>query len=193
MESITGVILAGGRSRRFGKNKAFALVNGRPLIECVVEQMQSLFPRILISTNSPEEYEYLNLQTTKDIFKEAGPLGGIHACLSIIEDPYAFFVACDMPFLNPALIQGITAHRKNFDIVVPRMKGKPEPLHACYSRTCLAALKKIIRKKEFKIIRFYEMVRVYYMEEEEIRRFDPDLSSFRNINTQEDLKNCKPQ
>lgn len=190
MEPISGVILAGGRSRRFGKNKALELLKGKPLIEHVIERMKRLFPRILLSTNSPKEYEYLNLETVRDIIKGLGPIGGIYSCLSVIQDPYAFIAACDMPFLKADLIRGMLARRFGFDVVVPRVKGKVEPLHGCYSRRCLGEMKKNIQKKEFQIIRFYEKIRVYYMEEEEIRKFDPDLSSLRNINTLKDLKDC---
>src|SRR3989339_729492 len=102
---VTGVILAGGKSRRFGKNKSFIQIDGTPLIERVVTVMGSVFEHRLLVTNTPEEYAYLGLPMVQDLIKGIGPLGGIYTGLETIADDAGFFVACDMPYLNADLVR----------------------------------------------------------------------------------------
>jgi molybdopterin-guanine dinucleotide biosynthesis protein A len=105
LEGVTGVILAGGKSTRYGTNKAFAEVHGTKLIERVVQTMERLFERLLLVTNTPHEYAYLKLPMEEDIIKGLGPIGGIHTGLETISDEAGFFVACDMPYLNENLLR----------------------------------------------------------------------------------------
>ena len=104
LSDITGVILAGGKSSRFGSNKALAIVDGKPLIQHVADLISSLFAECLLVTNTPAEYEFLSLPMTHDRYRDSGPLAGIHAALLKIRTPRAFVVACDMPNLSQELI-----------------------------------------------------------------------------------------
>jgi molybdopterin-guanine dinucleotide biosynthesis protein A len=192
-KGVFGVILAGGRSLRFGREKALVRVDGVRLIERVVGVMKPLFGRIVLVTNTPAEYAYLNLPMYGDLIRDLGPLGGIYTALTVIPGDAAFFVACDMPFLNLGLIQYMLRVRSGFDAVVPRVAGNLEPLHALYGKSCLSSIKKLIEAGEYQIFRFFHDVSVRFVEEKEIRRYDPDLRSFYNINRPQQLKGLRQE
>ena len=100
IKDVTGVILAGGKSLRYGRNKALVKIDGIPLIERVINVMGSLFRHLILITNTPHEYSYLKLPMHEDLIKGLGPLGGIFTALMTIRNEAGFFVACDMPHLN---------------------------------------------------------------------------------------------
>jgi molybdopterin-guanine dinucleotide biosynthesis protein A len=185
---ITGVILAGGESRRYGRNKALEKINGIPLIEMVIGVMQSVFRHLILITNTPDQYSHLKLPMHEDLVKGLGPIGGISTALTAIPDDAAFLVACDMPFLNRKLIRYMVENRSDFDVVVPRVSGKMESLHAVYAKQCLPAIRKLLDSHEYQVIRIFSEVSVRYIEENEIRGFDPELKSFLNINEPQELR-----
>jgi molybdopterin-guanine dinucleotide biosynthesis protein A len=187
-EDVAGVILAGGKSRRYGENKALVAVNGVPLIERVANVLGSIFHRVVLVTNSPDEYKHLHLPMFEDMVKGLGPLGGILTGLSVIKEEAGFLVACDMPFLNAALIRHMSQMRGTFHAVVPRIRGDLETLHALYNTKCLPIIWRFIHAGEYQVFRFFQEVTVRYVEEDEIRSHDPDLRSFININRPEDLR-----
>lgn len=184
---VTGVILAGGKSSRFGSNKAFALIDGTPLIERVLAVLKGLFPENIIITNSPGQYRHLGVSMHEDIIKGAGPLGGIYTGLSAIHTQWAFVAACDQPFLNPALIRHMLGLMDGHDAVVPRMDWKIEPLHALFSRRCLEPVERLVKKGSYQVIGFLSEVRVKYIDAEEIGLFDPHFRSFVNVNRPEEI------
>ncbi|RLF57301.1 MAG: molybdenum cofactor guanylyltransferase [Thermoplasmata archaeon] len=185
---VTGVILAGGKSSRYGSNKALVKVNGTPLIEKVTEVIHSVFQKVVLITNTPGTYAYLQLPMYEDLIKGLGPLGGIYTGLTVITTEAGFFVACDMPSLNSDLIRYMVGCRKDFDAVIPRIAGKMESLHALYAKPCLPAAKRLIDSGNRQVIRFFPEVSVRYVEEKEIRAFDPHFSSFFNINRPEEKR-----
>ena len=187
IRGITGFILAGGKSTRYGSNKAMAEVDGQRLIERVVTVVESVFEHLVLITNTPEEYAYLHIPMIQDIIKGLGPLGGIYTGLENLSDDAGFFVACDMPFLNAPLIRHMAQVRGQFDAVVPKIDWMLEPLHAIYTKGCLPALKALIDSQQYQIWRFFEKIAVRFLEEDEIRVFDPSLRSFFNINRPEEL------
>jgi molybdopterin-guanine dinucleotide biosynthesis protein A len=186
-KDITGIILAGGKSLRYGTNKALVEVDGIRLIERVIRVIQPLFEKLMIITNTPREYDYLRIPMHEDIIKGLGPLGGVYTGLNIMSTESGFFVACDMPFLQGDLIRHMVEIKADFDAVVPKVDWKIEPLHAIYTRNCLPAVKKLIDANGYQIIRFFDNVRVRYVKEEEIRSFDSELKSFLNVNSPEEL------
>jgi molybdenum cofactor guanylyltransferase len=188
IEGITGIILAGGKSSRFGSNKALARFNGTPLIERVTTVMGRVFKNLIIITNSPFEYSYLKIPLYQDIIKGMGPVGGIYTGLDVLDDNWGFFCACDMPFINEGLVRYIAGLKEGFDAVVPKVDWKIEPLHALYSKGCLNAMKDLIDKKEFQTIKAFNNISVRFVEEEEIKKFDPELKTFLNINKQDELE-----
>jgi len=186
--NITGVILAGGRSSRFGSNKALALVDGKPLIQRIADLMSSLFPECLLVTETPAEYEFLSLPMTHDRYKGCGPLAGIHAALLQISTPRAFVVACDMPNLSPELIQYLCRiNGQNYDVIIPWLEQGQEPLFGIYHKSSLAAINSCLQQKDCQIIRALASLQVRRVSEQEILAITGDLACFKNVNRPEDL------
>jgi molybdopterin-guanine dinucleotide biosynthesis protein A len=193
IQGITGVILAGGKSFRFGKNKALIKINGTRLIERVARVMGSIFEHVILISNTPHEYEYLHLPIYQDKIKDLGPIGGLYTGLNVIENKAAFFVACDMPFLNEELIRYLIQVKESYDAVVPRIDWKIESLHAIYTKQCLPAIHHSIALKNFQLITFLNKVHVKYIEEDALKLFDPELRSFMNINRPDELTGIQKQ
>jgi molybdopterin-guanine dinucleotide biosynthesis protein A len=191
IQGITGIILSGGKSSRYGMNKALASFKGTTIIERVVRVMNSLFHKTILITNDPKEYTYLNLPVYPDIIKGIGPVGGIFTGLESMTDPIGFVVACDMPFLNPDLIRYMISRKSGYDAVVPKVGWKIESLHALYHRDCLPAIRENIKTGVYQAIQFHIKVRTLYIQETEIRRYDPELRSFYNINRPQELQEAR--
>jgi molybdopterin-guanine dinucleotide biosynthesis protein A len=187
VSDIAGVILAGGKSSRYGSNKALAELNGEPLIERVLGVMGSVFNDLILITNSPEEYAYLKLPMKEDLIKGLGPLGGIYTGLESISHDAGFFVACDMPFLNEGLIRHMLSIGGDYDAVVPKIDWKIETLYTLYRKSCLPAIKNLIDSKTYQAKRFFQRIRVRYVDQNEIIAFDPQLRAFANVNRPEEM------
>jgi molybdopterin-guanine dinucleotide biosynthesis protein A len=186
--NITGVILAGGQSRRFGSNKALAAHGGKPLIQHVTEIISSLFSSCLLVTNTPETYSFIGIPMIGDIYLDMGPLAGIHAALVNIKTDWAFVTACDMPRLNPVLIKylcGLAAEQ--FDAVTPWPAGGPEPLYGLYHKKCLPIIEKRLQKKQVAIHKALAELSVRRVDDEEMRGIGGYRNTFHNINRPEDL------
>ena len=184
---VAGIILAGGKSSRYGSNKALASVKGVRLIERTVRVMKAVFHDVLLVTNTPAEYAFLDLPMVQDLIKGLGPIGGIYTGLETISEKAGFFVACDMPFLSEGLIRRMAKVRESFDAVVPRMGWMLEPLHALYTKNCLPVIKASIDARQYQIAKCFHNLRVRYVEREELLAFDPELMSLFNINEPKDL------
>ena len=133
LSDITGVVLAGGRSTRFGRNKALVLWQGQFLIQHVINALASVFDECLLVTNTPEIYTFLNLPMTIDLYNNLGPLAGLDAALHHCRTPWIFTSACDMPTLSPKLITFLCSLAENgADAVIPWPANGPEPLCGLY-------------------------------------------------------------
>jgi len=186
-EHITGVILAGGMSTRYGENKAFLQIGGVRLIERIAEEMKGIFHQVILVTNQKRDFGYLKLPIVEDLVKGLGPIGGIYTGLSAISEQAAFFVACDMPLLYTGLIRYMVEIMDAYEAVVPLVGKWVEPLHAVYARSCLTAIKTLIDEKSYPVRLFYDRVHVRYVREDEIRRFCSPEEAFLNINTPEEF------
>lgn len=186
---VVGIVLAGGKSSRFGSNKALQPIQNECLIQKVIEQLDGLFEGILVVTNRPESYAFLRCSLVKDRIEGLGPLGGIYTALRQIYPCKAFVFPCDMPLLNRDLIRYmLEVSRDGYDILVPQVgEGLYEPLHAIYGPKCIPAIEELIAQNRLRIFYLYSRVRVRYVKPEEIRSYDPELSCFLNINTREEL------
>lgn len=185
---MTGIILAGGKSRRVGKGKALLKIGDKRIIEMVVEKLEATFDDTLIVTGSPFNYQFLGVKVIRDIVPEKGPLGGIYTGLLSSKSEYNFICACDMPFLNTRLLKFMASEVTNCDLVVPVVGGFVEPLHSIYSKRCLSAIKSHLEVDDLKVKNFFSEVKCRYLSEDLIRRYDPDLLSFLNLNTPKMLK-----
>ena len=180
---MEAVILCGGQSSRMGRNKAFLLVEGRPLIERQIEALRPLFDRILLATPSPAEYEHLGLDVAAEAWPGRGSMVGIYSGLRAVTGDAAFFVACDMPFLNTPLVRFMVALSPGNDVVVPRSPRGLEPAHAIFSKRCLGPMEAQMAQGDFKIIHFFPQVVVREVTEAEVRRCDSSGLALVNINT----------
>ncbi|HWU39116.1 MAG TPA: molybdenum cofactor guanylyltransferase, partial [Candidatus Acidoferrum sp.] len=184
---MTGVVLAGGQSTRMGTNKALLEFDGTPLIERLVRTIRPLFREIAIVANDADAYVYLGVPIWSDRVPGKGALGGIYTGVYHSVFPQTFCIACDMPFPNPAVIASLRDLAPGYDVVVPHTADGYQPLHAVYSKTCLASMEGMIRDDRLKIDRLFSVVRLRTVEEEELRPLDPSLLCFVNVNTREEL------
>jgi molybdopterin-guanine dinucleotide biosynthesis protein A len=187
-QTITGVILAGGKSRRMGQNKALMSLGGVRLIDRVVGVLREVFPSLLMVTNSPEVYADLRLPMVGDVFLEKGSLGGIYSAVYYASTPYCFVVACDMPFLQSAVIRYLIDQLAGYDVVIPDIHGEMQPLHAIYSKACLPPIHRCLEANRLKIVGFLPEVRVRTVTAADIQLLDPDLLAFQNLNTFEEFQ-----
>jgi len=183
---VTGVILAGGNSSRMKSNKALLPFQGELFIERIYRQLASIFPDIILVTNTPELYSFLPCPTVADIFPGRGSLAGIHAGLSNSKTPYIFAVACDMPLLNTALIRRLVASIHDQDIVIPEGSEGLEPLHAIYGKEALPVMEEALARSRVKIVDCCERLRSTILARDVVAEIDPEFLSFRNINTPEE-------
>jgi len=183
----TGIILAGGKNLRMGQNKAFLEVQGERIIDRIKRIFVDLFDEVMLVTNSPRDYLDLNLRIISDLYRERGSLAGIFTGLFHASFSHAFVAACDMPFLNPALIAHLVGLSPGYDIVIPRTEDGLQPLHAVYSRKCLPFMEDLLREGNLKILDFFHRVKKREVPAGEMIPLDPHLSSFLNLNSPEDL------
>jgi molybdopterin-guanine dinucleotide biosynthesis protein A len=180
---VTGVVLAGGASRRMGRNKAFLDLGGRPLIEIVIERVAAACAEVLVVSGDVDPYLELGVRVVEDRFPGVGVLGGLHAGLETAANDLTLAVGCDMPFLEPALLRAYAGWADGVDAVVLRQDELVEPLHGAYRRSCLPAIENAILSGRRRVVSFFSRVDVRYVTPEEVYPFDPEMRSFRNINT----------
>jgi len=190
-DSCSAIILAGGKSTRIGTDKACLRLSGlTPLINRVAERLRGLSNDVIVVT-SGQKYPGLDVSWTSDVYADSGPLGGIHAGLLAARNQYALVVACDMPFLEPRLLEYMAGIPRTYDILVPRLKTGVEPLHAIYSKHCLPAIEKRLQRKCLPTLELLEDVDTWYLTEKTIRAIDPLLRSFYNVNSWENVRNAE--
>ncbi|NIN67699.1 MAG: NTP transferase domain-containing protein [Anaerolineae bacterium] len=188
---ITSILLAGGRSARLGRDKAFLQVNGQLLIERILRRLGQVSEETIIVANEVDRYEQFEGIVIADVYPGKGALGGIFSGLKRAANHHSLVVACDMPFLNVSLLRYMQGLAADYDVVIPRVGGLTEALHAIYSKNCLPFMERQLQMGDLRIIRFFPQVRVRYVEQEEIEAFDPEHLSFFNINSQEDLDRAR--
>ncbi|WP_051309570.1 formate dehydrogenase accessory sulfurtransferase FdhD [Desulfogranum japonicum] len=183
---VTGVILAGGESRRMGSNKSLLPLDGARFIDQVYRRMESLFNEVIIVTNTPDIYKEIPCRKVPDMYYAQGSLAGLHSGLTHARNEKIFVAACDMPFISPAVVKEICAHGDQGDLVIPYSSNGHEPLHALYSKSCLPAMEQVLDAGQKRIISFFDKVKRVKLPASTIRRHDPDEKTFKNINTPED-------
>lgn len=190
-EPASAIVLAGGRSTRMGRDKAFMPFRGRPVVETVIAVLEKVFEEIIVVTDRPGLYGHLRVRGVRDVFPRAGPLGGIHTGLVASTTHSNFVAACDMPFLHAGFIRHMLASSRDLDALVPRIGGYLEPTHAVYTKNCIIPIEKMIASRNLAVRSFFPLVRVGYLDEEEMRRFDPDLRMFTNLNTTREMSQAE--
>ena len=194
-EGVTGIVLAGGRSRRLGRDKAVETIAGQALISRVLDSLSHVAQELVVVVNDHERERELPLPdsviTAVDIYPDTGSLGGIFTGLTASGNQWGIVVACDMPFLNLELLEHLLAFREGHDLVVPVIDHRPEPTHAAYSKVCLPAIETRLRANDLKIAKFFDDVRAKYVSQRRVEEIDPGGLSFFNVNTEEHLTRAR--
>ncbi|HKZ71242.1 MAG TPA: molybdenum cofactor guanylyltransferase [Anaerolineales bacterium] len=209
MQSVSVIINAGGKSSRMGTDKALLDLGGQTMIERILAQTKGLGDQIIV-TNTPERYAHLGLPMAADVFPDKGALGGLYTAIHASTQPAALVLACDMPFVNRPLLEYMISLAPEFDAVVPRLspplplhthsmgeggpervRAEAEPFRAIYSKACLDPIHRALEAGKMRVISFFPENNVRWLEENEIKRFDPELLTFMNCNTQEELESVR--
>ncbi len=191
LEELTGIVLAGGHSSRFGTTKALIPWGNGNLIESVIEVIKPLFPNILVMVKDPDDFRSLSdkgVVVMKDMTKETHPLGGIFSGLSNIKTDSAFVCGCDMPHIQPGLIAAMWKVGKGFDAVVPVWGDRPQTLFGIYSTGCLGKIEEMIDNGRLKVYDLYSQVRTRFLQENEVKALDPRGLSFIDVDTIDDYQ-----
>lgn len=180
---------------RLGRDKVVEAVGNTSLLERVVSNLSLFNSDIIIVTAVkqflPQFIDYPKLRLVTDIYPGKGALGGIYTGLATSDSFYNLVVACDMPFLNQDLLCYMVQLADGFDLVMPRLGNLVEPLHAVYSKGCLAPMENLLKQGNLKVSDLLALVKVRYLDAEEIDQLDPKHLSFFNINTETDLETAQ--
>jgi molybdopterin-guanine dinucleotide biosynthesis protein A len=191
---LSVVIQAGGQSTRMGENKALKLFLGRPLIQRVIDRLAAIADELLITTNQPADYAFLDVPLIPDIEPGRGALGGLYTAIAAAHHPAVAVVACDMPFASALLLRMAAGLLEDeaMDVVIARTGEGFEPLHAVYRReTCLPAIQSAMQAEQWRVISWFPRVKVRTLTETEVQQYDPDHLAFWNLNTPEEFSEAE--
>ncbi len=191
-KDVTGAVLAGGMSKRMGRDKASLVVAGKPMLAHVVDSLCDVFDEVLVVAKDAARPMRPGVRVVSDVLPGSAALVGIYTALCEARTPYVFVMACDMPFVNPDLVRWMVQACQGRDAFIPRIGGNVEPLFALYSKKCRPVIETRLQVGDMRVRGFFQDVNVGYAEEDLLRRIDPDLRSFTNINTREDLQKGVP-
>lgn len=189
--NMTGVLVAGGQSRRMGRDKRFLELGGQSLLHRALSVLQGLFPEVLIALAEPlPQLTGQGYRVVLDLIPNCATLGGLYTGLASAGHPRIFAVGCDMPFLNPEVIRRLAGLGAQADIAMPRLATGLQPMHAVYSKACLPHLERMAGAQELKVQALAEVpgLTVKLAPEKDFLDADPQLLSFFNINTPADLE-----
>ena len=184
---VTGVLLAGGKSRRMGQDKALSRLAGSSLFERSWELLQQFFSTVIIAGDRPDLVNP-EISAVADIYPGSA-LGGLHTGLLAAATDWIFVAPCDMPFPDARIVKLLLQHRNGFDAVVPRTFEGYEPVFALYHKNCLPQMENMLRQNQFRIYDFYQRINIRYLDPPEL----PDgwQRSLINVNTPDDLARLK--
>lgn len=198
-DDITGIILSGGRSSRMGVNKSLLKIGSKTIIEHVVALMESLFHRVIIITNDPEEYSFLDVPLFTDIYSRMGPLAGIHSGLVNSVTKKNFILSCDIPLMTPQMIEYLVNYKTDKTITVARAEGFVQQLCGLYDKSCLKDAEKILKeetesenrnsdqkKRGCRVLSLLQLSGAEIIEAEDLPFYSPDL--YFNMNKREDYE-----
>ena len=191
IEDCTAIIMAGGDSQRMGTDKANVTLGEKTLLQAVIATMRQLFPQVIVSVRQPRPG--IDLPQVCDEQPNGGPLAGLAASLGKITTPWAFTVACDMPFVVPEVVELLAGYRLQHQAVVPVVHGHPQPLAAFYAAGCLAPLRVSLAAQQKSLRGALQQLDVRYVDEAEMLQADPHLRSFFDLDTPQDVEVAKNQ
>lgn len=183
---ISAAVMAGGKSRRMGQDKAWIELEGKPIVARVIDVLREVADEVLVVANDPRFAE-LGVRVVPDRFPEGGALGGIATGVGAAQHDRVLVAACDMPFLRADVWRLLVQRADGTDAVVPKVGGEYETLHALYTKACLGPMERALASGKMRIISFFGDVRVREVDEADLRALDPELRSLTNVNTPEEL------
>lgn len=186
---INAIILAGGKNSRMeGRDKAFLEIEGRPIVERLINKFKVLVDEIIVVTNNPQRYSAYPVKLVSDEKPGVGPLMGIYSGLKASSAGYNFVAACDMPFLDTGLVKYMIDSPHTYDVLIPEIDNQLHPLCGIYSRNCLAVIEEMLTQDRRDVRSIFPKLKVRYLAKEELVKFDKDLLSLVNINTKDEYK-----
>ncbi len=190
---LSGVVLAGGASRRLGVDKATLSFGGRPLLEIVVEKLAAVCAEVIVACGSRAggDKPPLPVRFVEDPIPGQGPLAGVQAALTAAPAEFALVVACDMPFLDPRLLAYMAGLPRRYQALVPRVGGRWHPLHAIYARSCLPIIDSLLAQGGNSLEELLSRLDVQALSEDELLRHDPQGLSLFNLNDDRDLARAR--
>ncbi len=190
---MTGLIIAGGKSRRLGIDKRFLNIGGRTCIQRVLDAYRGFFDEVLIVADSVQPFQSLGVRVVVDLIPGKAALGGLYTGLHYAAGERVFAAAADMPLITPAAIRIVLDQASDGDIVIPDLDGKLQPMHAVYSKACLPSLRTLVEAGTLKVqdLCHCPELRVQRIPQSAFTAVDPALRSFFNINTPDDLALAK--
>ncbi len=166
-------------------------IGGERLVEKVINDINQVSQEVLVVTSKEQLSTICSLdlqaKIVVDIYPGKAAFGGIYTGLAAASSNYGLVVACDMPFLNICLLDYLVRNSSGFDVVIPRVEGKIEPLHAVYSKNCLKQIDHLLEKNILQMLQLLDIVKTKYITDNEVNLFDPEHLSFFNINTLKDF------
>ena len=191
--AVTGLIIAGGKSRRLGFDKRFLDIGGRTCTQRVLDAYRGIFDEILIAADAVEPFQSLGVRVVVDLIPGRATLGGLYTGLHYAAGERVFAAAADMPWINPAAIRIVLDQAHSGDIVIPDLEGQLQPMHAVYSKTCLPFLRALVEANSLKVQDLCNCpdLRAHRIPQTAFTAVDPELRSFFNINTPDDLIQAK--
>ena len=195
MRAVAGAIIAGGAATRLGgQAKAALVVEGCSIAERSLEALRGAFSRVLVVANDPAPWASLGVEIVPDspLNRDAGPLAGVHAALvATVGHAGVVCVAGDMPFVAPALLALLRDHAPAADALVPRVNGRPEPLLARWGAACLPVVEARLAAGARAVHAVFDAVATTWLDEPALRAVDPELRSFINVNTPDDVSRVR--
>ena len=184
----SAVVLVGGKSSRMGSSKAFLRFDDEPILVHIVRALRRMFSEIIVVAAPEQELPSLPVMVVRDEVAHQGPVGGLCYGLKATGSDFSFVTSCDVAFVNPELISYLVSRIPECDVVVPHWQQRPQPLHAVYRRSVLPLLEDQLERGQLRPIHLFDRVRTCTVDEDTIRRFDPDGLSFLNMNTPQDYE-----
>ncbi len=186
---LSGIILAGGGSRRLGTDKAKLAFGDRTLLELIVDRLSSVCDELVVASGpySAQDATKLKLRIVEDNIPGVGPLAGVQAGLIATSTEFSLVVACDMPFLSRDLLEYMAGLPRRYQALVPHANDGWHPLHAVYARSSLSAIETLLAQGTYSMEALLSRLAVQALSEDELRQHDPDALSLFNLNNTRDL------
>ena len=199
---ISGIILSGGKSTRMGENKSLMKIGSKTIIEHVRDLMKNIFSEVILITNTPDEYEFLGLNTHKDIYTQMGPLAGIHSGLTYSSTEKNFVISCDIPLMTEQMIKYLIEYKTDKPITIARADGFIQQLCGVYNKSILSLAEKILsiqlneedrdteqKKRDCKVLGLIDIAGAEIIDAESLPFYQKD--TFFNMNKRDDYEVLK--